>query len=59
VRLWLATPPQDAPTVDVSSAHYLLGAVHQQSGRSDQAKAEFQAAFAANPNEDAKDASLR
>jgi tetratricopeptide (TPR) repeat protein len=55
VRLWLAGPPKDLSTVNVAIAHYCLGVVHQQAGRRDQARAEYQAALAANPkNEDAK-----
>jgi Tfp pilus assembly protein PilF len=33
-----------------SLAHHCLGVIHQQGGRCDQAKAEYQAALAANPN---------
>lgn len=57
VRLWLANQPKDASTTNISNAHYSLGVVHQQSGRRDQARAEYQAALAANSkNEDAKKA---
>ena len=57
VRLWLAKPAADPSGTNGSTAHYLLGVVHQQGGRRDQAKAEYQSAIAANPkNEDAKKA---
>jgi hypothetical protein len=57
VRLWLAKPPADPSGTNGSTAHFLLGVVHQQSGRRDQAKVEYQSAIAANPkNEDAKKA---
>jgi Tfp pilus assembly protein PilF len=36
--------------MSVSIAHYYLGVIHQENGRRDQAKAEYQAALAANPN---------
>jgi tetratricopeptide (TPR) repeat protein len=36
--------------MSVSIAHYYLGVIHQENGRRDQARAEFQAALAANPN---------
>jgi tetratricopeptide (TPR) repeat protein len=52
VRLWLASRPPDAPAANVSNAHYCLGVVHDQRGRRDQAKVEYQAALAANPNND-------
>lgn len=43
--------------VSASLAHYYLGMIHQQHGRSDQAKAEYQAALVANPrNDEAKKA---
>lgn len=46
-----------ADVVSASLAHYYLGDIHQQNGRGDQARAEYQAALAANPkNEDAKKA---
>ena len=46
-----------ADVVSTSIAHYHLGEIHQQNGRKDQAKAEYQAALTANPkNEDAKKA---
>ena len=46
-----------ADVVSTSIAHYHLGVIHQQNGHRDQAKAEYQAALAANPkNEDAKKA---
>jgi tetratricopeptide (TPR) repeat protein len=57
VLLWLAVQPKDAPPVNVSIAHYCLGVVHQQRGRLDQARSEYQAALAENPkNGDAKKA---
>jgi tetratricopeptide (TPR) repeat protein len=57
IRLWLANQPKDASAVNISNAHYCLGLVHQQGGRRDQARTEFQAALAANPkHEDAKNA---
>jgi tetratricopeptide (TPR) repeat protein len=57
VRLWLAAQPKDASIVNISNAHYCLGVVHQQGGRRDQARAEYQIALSANPkNEDAKKA---
>ena len=31
-------------------SHYYLGVIHQENGRRDQAKTEYQAALAANPN---------
>jgi tetratricopeptide (TPR) repeat protein len=57
VRLWLANPPKDASATNTAIAHYCLGLVHQQAGRRDQARGEYQAAVTANPkNEDAKKA---
>ncbi|MBI3401009.1 MAG: tetratricopeptide repeat protein [Acidobacteria bacterium] len=57
VRLWLANPPKDASATNTAIAHYCLGVVHEQVGRRDQARAEYQAALGANPkNEDAKKA---
>jgi tetratricopeptide (TPR) repeat protein len=57
VRFWLDHQPKDAAAVNIANAHYLLGVVHEQRGRRDQAKAEYQAAVAANPkHEDAKKA---
>jgi tetratricopeptide (TPR) repeat protein len=57
VRLWLAKSAADPSGTNGSTAHLLLGVVHQQGGRRDQAKVEYQAAIAANPkNEDAKKA---
>lgn len=53
----LKAMPRDAPVLRVSNAHYYLGLAHQRSGRADRAKAEFEAAVAANPdNENAKKA---
>jgi tetratricopeptide (TPR) repeat protein len=53
----LKTMPEDATPTSVSNAHYFLGLVHEKSGDGDRAKAEYQAAIAANPrNEDAKKA---
>jgi tetratricopeptide (TPR) repeat protein len=57
VRLWLANPPKNASTTNTAIAHYCLGLVHQQAGRRDQARAEYQTALTSNPkNEDAKKA---
>jgi tetratricopeptide (TPR) repeat protein len=57
VRLWLANQPKDASAINISNAHYCLGVVHQQGGRRNEARAEFQAALAANPkHDDAKNA---
>jgi tetratricopeptide (TPR) repeat protein len=57
VRFWLANPPKGTSTTNVATAHYCLGVVHQQGGRPDQARAEYQTALAANPkHEDAKKA---
>ena len=43
--------------VSASLAHYYLGDIHQQNGRGDQARVEYQAALVANPkNEEAKKA---
>lgn len=36
--------------VQVQARHYYLGVIHQENGRRDQARAEYQAALAANPN---------
>ena len=36
--------------MSVSISHYYIGVIHQENGRRDQAKAEYQAALAANPN---------
>jgi len=52
VRFWLDHQPKDAAAVNIANAHYLLGVVHEQRGRRDQAKAEYQAAVAANPKHD-------
>jgi tetratricopeptide (TPR) repeat protein len=53
----LKTMPSDATPTKVSNAHYFLGLAHEKSGHRDTAKAEYQAAIAANPkNEDAKKA---
>jgi tetratricopeptide (TPR) repeat protein len=45
----LKTLAKDAPAARVSNAHYFLGLAHQKSGHAAQAKAEYQAAIAANP----------
>jgi len=48
---------KDVPLTRVSNAHYFLGLADEKSGHRDKAKAEYQAATAANPkNEDAKKA---
>jgi tetratricopeptide (TPR) repeat protein len=53
----LKTISKDAWPTRVSNAHYFLGLAHEKSGHRDRAKAEYQAAIAANPkNEDAKKA---
>lgn len=53
----LKTMAKDATPSRISNAHYFLGIVHERSGHRDRAKAEYQAAIAANPkNEDAKKA---
>ena len=53
----LKAMPKDAPVARVSNAHYYLGLAQQRSGHPDRAKAEFQAAIAANvDNENAKKA---
>jgi tetratricopeptide (TPR) repeat protein len=52
VRLWLANQPKDASPINISNAHYCLGLVHEHGGRRDQARAEYQAALAANPKHD-------
>jgi tetratricopeptide (TPR) repeat protein len=44
--------PPDAPLIRVSNAHYNLGLAQQRSGRNDRAKTEFEAAVAANPDND-------
>lgn len=44
--------PKDAPVSRVSNAHYYLGLSHQRSGNADRARAEFQAAVGANPDND-------
>lgn len=57
VKFWQANAPKDAPPVNISAAHYCMGIIHEQAGRLDKAKAEYQAAVTANPkNEDAKKA---
>jgi hypothetical protein len=49
--------PADAAPTKVSNIHYFLGLVHGKSGHGDKAKAEYEAAIAANPkNEDARKA---
>jgi tetratricopeptide (TPR) repeat protein len=45
----LKTIAKDAPVARVSNAHYFLGVALQKSGNATQAKAEYQAALAANP----------
>ena len=53
----LKAMPKDATPTRVSNAHYFLGMAHDKRGHADKAKAEYQAAIAANPkNEDAKKA---
>jgi tetratricopeptide (TPR) repeat protein len=53
----LKVMPKDATPTRVSNAHYYLGMAEEKSGHSDKAKAEYQAALAANPkNEEAKKA---
>ena len=52
MRFWLDNQPKDAAAVNISNAHYFLGLVHEQRGRRDQAKTEYQAAVAANPKHD-------
>jgi tetratricopeptide (TPR) repeat protein len=44
--------PKDSPLTRVSNAHYYLGLAQQRSGRNDRAKAEFEAAVTANPDND-------
>lgn len=44
--------PKDSPLSRVSNAHYFLGVAHQRNGNTERAKAEFQAALAANPDND-------
>jgi tetratricopeptide (TPR) repeat protein len=53
----LKTIAKDAWPTRVSNAHYFLGLAHEKRGHRDRAKAEYQAAIAANAkNEDAKKA---
>jgi tetratricopeptide (TPR) repeat protein len=53
----LKAMPKDATPARISNAHYFLGLAHEKNGHGDKAKAEYQAAIAANPkNEDAKKA---
>ena len=53
----LKAMPKDATPTRISNAHYFLGMAHDKRGHADKAKAEYQAAIAANPkNEDAKKA---
>jgi tetratricopeptide (TPR) repeat protein len=53
----LKAMPKDVTPTRISNAHYFLGMAQDKSGHADKAKAEYQAAIAANPkNEDAKKA---
>jgi tetratricopeptide (TPR) repeat protein len=53
----LTVMPKDAAPAKVSNANYFLGMAHEKSGHRDKAKTAYQAAIAANPeNEDAKKA---
>lgn len=57
VKQWLAEPPKDAPTVNVSFAHYVLGMIYDRQSKKDAARTEYQSALTANPkNEEAKKA---
>jgi tetratricopeptide (TPR) repeat protein len=57
LKQWFAQPPKNAPLPTVSIAHYLLGIVYERQTKKDAARAEYQAALTANPNnKDAKKA---
>jgi tetratricopeptide (TPR) repeat protein len=56
-KLWLASPPPNAPMPNVSFAHYVLGMAFERQTKKDSARAEYQTAVTMNPrNKDAKKA---
>jgi Tfp pilus assembly protein PilF len=55
VKLWLAQPPKDAPKVNLSFGHSLLGDLYARHAKKDAARAEYEMALQLNPrNTDAK-----
>ena len=57
VKQWLDQPPKNAPTPNVSFAHYVLGMAYERQAKNDSARVEYQNAVAINPrNKDAKKA---
>ena len=57
IKEWIAEPPKDAPAVNTSFAHYVLGMIYDRQAKKDAARAEYQSALSFNPkNTDAKKA---
>jgi tetratricopeptide (TPR) repeat protein len=57
IKQWLADPPKDAPAVNSSFAHYVLGMIYEHQAKKDAARAEYQWALTIFPkNDDAKKA---
>ena len=57
IKQWLAAPPKDAPTPNLSAAHQWIGDIYSAQSRKDAARAEYQLALQINPkNADAKKA---
>jgi len=55
IKLWLAEAPKDAPKVNFSLAHTILGDIYAKQAKKDAARAEYQTALQFNPkNGDAK-----
>jgi len=55
LKLWMASPPDDATTTTKSGARYRLGMSYEKQGKRDPARVEYEEALRINPrNEDAR-----